>query len=168
MSTAPATKPARVDSRAPRWVGGYTFVLSVLALFFGLAGGTGATLGQRVAGPAFVLVLVLWVSFGLGVVFGNPAHPAAIAYRRWVQPRLSTPIPTEDARPPRFALLVGFVVSSVGLLLEVAGVPLGLAIAAGVLIVASSLQAFAGLCLGCQVFVLLVRVGAIRLRAPLG
>lgn len=157
----------RVDSRAPRWVGGFTFVLAVASLLLALLRPLEDTLADRVLGPEFVVLLVLWLSFGAGTFWGNGAHPFAWVYRRLVQPRLGRPVPTEDARPPRFALGVGFTLTTIGLLLHAAGVPFGLAAAAALVVVASFLQAFVGYCLGCQVYLLLVRAGLVRPRVPI-
>lgn len=164
--TAPSAAP-RVDSRAPRWVGGYTFVIALAALVVALLTPIESTLLGRVLSAEFILVFVLWLSFGAGTVWGNAAHPFAAFYRRVVQPRLSKPIPTEDARPPRFALGVGFALTTAGLILHAFGVPYGLAIAAAFVVIASFLQAFVGYCLGCQVYLLLARSGLIRPRTPL-
>jgi hypothetical protein len=157
----------QVDSRAPRWVGGFTFVLAVASLLLALLRPLEGTLADRVLSPQLLLMLVLWLCFGAGTFGGNAAHPFAWVYRRLVQPRLTRPVPTEDARPPRFALGVGFTLTTIGLLLHLAGVPYGLAAAAALVVVASFLQAFVGYCLGCQVYLLLVRGGLIRPQIPL-
>ena len=162
---APAVR--RIDSRAPRWVGGYTFVLALASLLLALLRPIEDTVRGRVLSPEFLLMFVLWLSFGAGTLWGNGAHPFAWVYRRLVQRRLSRPIPTEDARPPRFALGVGFSLTTIGLVLHAAGVPYGLAVAAALVVVASFLQAFVGYCLGCQVYLLLVRGGVIRPRVPI-
>jgi hypothetical protein len=167
MASRTTSVVPRIDSRAPRWVGGYTFVLAVVSLLFALLRPIEETLRGRVLGPEFLLVLVLWLSFGAGTLWGNAAHPFAWVYRRFVQPRLSRPIPTEDARPPRFALGVGFTLTTIGLALHAAGVPYGLAVAAAFVVVASFLQAFVGYCLGCQVYLLLVRGRVIRPQVPI-
>lgn len=167
MTGATGRRPETIDARGPRWVGGFTFVLAVAALFLSLLHSSSGSVAERAAAPEFVLFVVLGVSFALGVAFGNGAHPFAVVYRHLIRPRLSGPAPQEDARPPRFALVVGLAVSVAGAVLQLAGVPFALAAAAGILVVASALQAFAGVCLGCQVFVLLVRVGVVRLRRPL-
>ncbi|HEY3549170.1 MAG TPA: DUF4395 domain-containing protein [Propionicimonas sp.] len=165
---APTSPTApRVDSRAPRWVGGFTFVLAVTSVLLALLRPVEETLVGRVLSPEFLLMLVLWLSFGAGTFWGNGAHPFAWVYRRLVQPRLSRPVPTEDARPPRFALGVGFTLTTLGLVLQAAGVPYGLAVAAAFVVVASFLQAFVGYCLGCQVYLLLVRGGLIRPQVPI-
>ncbi len=169
MPETTATSAPRVDSRAPRWVGGYTFFIAVPALIVALLEPIDAetTPLARVLSPEFILVFVLWLSFGAGTFWGNGSHPFAAFYKRVVQPRLSKPIPTEDARPPRFALGVGFALTTIGLVLHVIGVPYGLAAAAAFVVIASFLQAFVGYCLGCQVYLLLVRGGLIRPGTPI-
>jgi len=164
-NTAPSAP--RVDSRAPRWVGGYTFFIAVPALIVALINPIEPTILARVISPEFILVFVLWLSFAAGTFGGNAAHPFAAFYKRVVQPRLSKPIPTEDARPPRFALTVGFVLTTIGLVLHLFAVPYGLAAAAAFVVIASFLQAFVGYCLGCQVYLLLVRGGLIRPGTPI-
>lgn len=163
--TATASVP-KVDSRAPRWVGGYTFFIAVATLLIALLVPIEPTLGGRVLSAEFILFLILWLSFGAGTIWGNGRHPFAAVYKALIQPRLSKPIPTEDARPPRFALGVGFALTTIGLVLHLAGVPYGLAVAAAFVVIASFLQAFVGYCLGCQVYLGLVRLGVIRPSTP--
>ena len=168
MSQAQTTPSApKVDSRAPRWVGGYTFVIAIAALVVGLINPVEDTLLGRVLSPEFILVFVLWLSFAAGTFWGNAAHPFAAFYKRVIQPRLRTPIPTEDARPPRFALAVGFALTTIGLVLHAIGVPYGLVAAAAFVVIASFLQAFVGYCLGCQLYLLLARAGLIKPSIPL-
>lgn len=164
MATATAPKP--IDSRGPRFVGGYTFVIAVAALVLELLRGLEPTVVGRVLSPEFILVFVLWLSFGAGTFFGNNAHPFAAFFRVVIRPRLRAG-ETEDPRPPRFALLIGFVLSTVGLVLDLVGVPYGLAIATAFIVIASFLQAFVGFCLGCQVYLLLARAGIIKPSTPL-
>ncbi|HEY0119383.1 MAG TPA: DUF4395 domain-containing protein [Cellulomonas sp.] len=167
MSSQTVPAAPRVDSRAPRWVGGFTFVLAVATLLLALLRPVEDTVARRVLSPEFVVLLVLWLSFGAGTFRGNGAHPFAWVYRRLVQPRLSRPIPTEDARPPHFALGMGFTLTTIGLVLHVVGVPFGLAVAAALVVVASFLQAFVGYCLGCQVYLFLVRGGLVKPQVPI-
>jgi hypothetical protein len=151
-----------VDTRAPRFIGGYTFVIAVVCLLIALVRPLDAAAADRVTSPEFLLLGLLWLSFGAGTFFGNGAHPFAPVYRALIRPRLYGRPEFEDARPPRFALLVGFVLSTLGLVLHVAGVPFGLVTAVAFIVVASFLQAFVGFCLGCWMYLLLVRAGAIR------
>ena len=163
---ASPTAPKPIDSRGPRYVGGFTFFIAIVALAFALINGVEPTLLGRVLSPEFILVFVLWVSFGLGTIVGNGAHPFAAFFKAVIRPRLG-PGETEDPRPPRFALLIGFVLTTVGLVLELAAVPYGLVAAIAFIVIASFLQAFVGYCLGCQVYLLLARAGIIRPRVPL-
>ena len=87
--------------------------------------------------------------------------PWSSGYRTYVQPRRSPPTELEDPRPPRFAQGVGLFVSVVGLLLHLVGVPWALPIAAGIAFVAAFLNAVFGLCLGCQLYLVLQRVGIV-------
>jgi hypothetical protein len=135
-------------------------VIAVVCLFVALLGPLEATAADRLVSAEFLLLGVLWLSFGAGTFFGNAAHPFAPVFRALIRPRLHGRAEFEDARPPRFALLVGFVLSTVGLILHVAGVPFGLVTATALIVVASFLQAFVGFCLGCWMYLLLVRAGA--------
>lgn len=163
----PATNPNLVDTRGPRYVGGYTFVLSVATLILALVRPIELTVVARVASPEFIVLAVLFVSFALGTIFGNQFHPFAIVFKYIIRPRLKAKPQFDDKRPHRFALLVGFVLSGVGLVLHVIGVPYALAIFSALLIIASFLQAFVGLCLGCKVYLFLVRAGLIHPATPL-
>ncbi len=166
-SAAPARTAPRVDTRAPRWVGGFTFVIAVVTLLLALLRPVEDSLLGRVLSPEFILFFVLWLSFGAGTFWGNGRHPFAALYKAAIQPRLSKPIPTEDARPPRFALGVGFALTTIGLVLHAIGVPYGLVVATAFVVIASFLQAFVGYCLGCQVYLLLIRGGLIKPSIPI-
>lgn len=166
MSTATKTAPKPIDSRGPRYVGGFTFFIAVAILILGLVRPIEPTVLERAISPEFILTAILWLSFGAGTFFGNGAHPFAAFFRAVILPRLK-PGEKEDPRPPRFALLIGFSLTTVALVLHLAGVPYGLVVAIGLVVVASFLQAFVGLCLGCQVYLLLVRAGVIRPSTPL-
>jgi hypothetical protein len=78
-------------------------------------------------------------------------------FARFIWPRIEAPTALEDARPPRFAQFVGFVLTALALIFFVVGndVPgYGLtALAFGV----SALNASTGLCLGCKAYLLIRR-----------
>jgi hypothetical protein len=119
----------------------------------------------RVADPGFILLLVIALLFLWGVVSPRTA-PWGVLYRRVVQPRLKPPSEFEDPRPPRFAQGVGLFVTGVGLVLHVLGVPWALPIAAAMAFIAAFLNAVFGLCLGCQLYLLLQRAGLIGRERP--
>ena len=74
-----------------------------------------------------------------------------------IRPRLSPPAELEDPAPPRFAQLVGLVVTGVALLAALAGVGLAVEIGAGLALIAAFLNAVFGLCLGCELYLLIRR-----------
>ena len=78
-------------------------------------------------------------------------------FKKLVRPRLQPPAFLEAPEPPTFAQLVGLIVTATGLVLHLAGVPYGLVIASGVAFIAAFLNSVFGLCLGCELYALLVR-----------
>jgi len=142
---APRTTPAGIDPRGPRFGAAITSVLLVITLLLG-------------SGPAATALLtVIALLFVLGVARGVQGTLQGLAFRAWVRPRLGPPPELEDPRPPRFAQLIGLVVVGIGLLLAALGVPAGVPVAAAVALVAAFLNAAFGLCLGCEMYLLLRR-----------
>lgn len=158
--------PKGIDPRGPRFAAGITSALLLIATFLGLTGLSTsaelatATLAQRALDPAFLLLLVIALLF-LWAVASPRTAPWGVLYRKVVQPRLTPPTELEDPRPPRFAQGVGLFVVGVGLVLHLLGVPWALPIAAALAFVAAFLNAAFGLCLGCQLYLLLQRAGII-------
>jgi len=115
--------------------------------------------------PAFLLLGAIAFLFLWGVLSPRTA-PWGVLFRTVIAPRLSPPAEREDPRPPRFAQGVGLVVSLTGLLLQLAGVPWGLTAAAAAAFVAAFLNAVFGLCLGCQMYLVLQRAGLVGRARP--
>ncbi len=82
------------------------------------------------------------------------------AYATLVAPRLAPPAEREDPRPPRFAQTVGLVISGTGLVLALLGVPGALVVAAALAFAAAFLNAAFGLCLGCELYLVITRLRA--------
>jgi hypothetical protein len=139
-----------IDPRGPRFGAGITGVLLLLVIGLQLAGLTI---------PALVLFVYLVVIFGWAAFAGIQRHPYGALFRRLVRPRLKAPTELEDPTPPTFAQGVGFAITLVGLVLHLFGVPYALVIAAAMAFVAAFLNSVFGLCLGCQLYLLLVRAG---------
>lgn len=189
-----APRPAGIDPRGPRVVAAITAVLLLIAVLLGLIGlstarvstvgwfayqplaqrgylvGDGdawalplASFADRIVDPGFLLLLAIALLFLWGVVSPRTA-PWGVLYRRLIQPRLAPPTELEDPRPPRFAQGVGLVVTGVGVLLHLAGVPLALPIAAAMAFVAAFLNAAFGVCLGCMMYLGLQRLGIVGRR----
>ncbi|WP_125132422.1 DUF4395 domain-containing protein [Microbacterium sp. 10M-3C3] len=162
-------RPRGIDPRGPRFAASVTAVLLAIAVVLSLTGTATAAplpaLADRVSDPAFLLVAVIALLF-LWSVLSPRTAPWGVVYRRLVQPRLKPPTELEDPRPPRFAQGVGLFVTAVGLVLHVAGVPWALPVAAAMAFVAAFLNAAFGLCLGCQLYLLLQRAGLLGRRRP--
>jgi hypothetical protein len=147
------TAPARVDPRGPRFAAGITAVLLLadLVLALGAAPAAGTVL------LALLALLFLW-----GAVAGVRRHPFGLLFARAVRPRLAPPAELEDVRPPTFAQGVGAVITGAGLLLALLGAAWAVPVAAGLAFVAAFLNAVFGLCLGCQLYLLLARAAPAR------
>src|SRR6478735_7956150 len=170
MSSSPAT-PRGIDPRGPRFGAAITSLLLLVAVFLGLTGLSTSddlatsTVAERFLDPAFLLMLVIALLFLWAVAWPRTA-PWGVLYRKFVAPRLAKPSELEDPRPPRFAQGVGLFVVGVGLALGLLGVPWALPIAAALAFVAAFLNAAFGLCLGCQLYLLLQRVGLVGRERP--
>lgn len=191
----PVSEPARprgIDPRGPRFAAAITATLLAIAVLLALTGlstqrgGFGwfayqpladavflgsngwalpaASLAQRTVDPGFLLLLAIAALFLWGLLSPRTA-PWAVLYRRVIQPRLTPPTDLEDPRPPRFAQGVGLFVTALGLVLHLAGVPWALPISAALAFAAAFLNAVFGLCLGCQLYLVLQRAGVIGRRA---
>lgn len=134
--------PTGIDPRGPRFAATLTSVVLAVAVL---------------TDSAWVLALQVAV-FAVGAFAGAQATPYGIAFRRLLRPRLAPPAELEDPRPPRFAQGVGLVVTGVGLLLAVAGVSGAVVASAALALVAAFLNAAFGLCLGCELYLLLARL----------
>jgi hypothetical protein len=161
MNTSSKTSP-QIDPRGPRFGAAITAVLLLVTIGVGLGEAVGSTVDARASAPSFILLALLSALFGWGAFAGIARHPYGILFRSLVRPRLSAPEFTEAPEPPTFAQLIGFLVSLTGLVLHLVGVPYGLVIAAAVAFVAAFLNAVFGLCLGCEMYALLVRARIIR------
>lgn len=142
-----ATTPAPIDPRGPRC----NQAVLACALVIGFL------TGQWLVVPLFAVVLFL------GAAFGPKWGPVLWLFATVVKPRLAPPTELEDPRPPRFAASVGvfFLVASTIAFVAGASV-LGWTLA---LIVAALAAAAAttGLCVGCEMYVLFVRLrGGVR------
>ena len=149
---------AGIDPRGPRFGAAISATLLLVALFLALTGLTAA---------ATVLLAAITLLFAWGAFAGIRRHPYGRLYAALLRPRLGPPAELEAAAPPTFAQGVGLVVTGVGVALALLGVPLALELAAAAAFVAAFLNAAFGYCLGCQIYLLLVRARVIR-SAPAG
>jgi hypothetical protein len=167
------TAPAAIDPRSPRFGAGITAVLLLVVIFTNLLAETwwvsnGETTWtqlslqsppQRLLTPSALLFAAIVALFAWGAFAGIRRHPYGAIFRALIRPRLKPPTELEDPTPPTFAQGVGFVITGVGLVLHLAGVPYALVIAASAAFVAAFLNSVFAYCLGCQIYLLLVRAG---------
>ncbi|GAA1775251.1 DUF4395 domain-containing protein [Agromyces lapidis] len=111
---------------------------------------------------AFWLLVALTALFAWGAFAGIRRHPFGLLFARFVRPRLAPPSELEDPRAPTFAQGVGFAVAAAGVVLALLSVPYAVPIAAGAAFVAAFLNAAFDFCLGCRLYLLLVRARLIR------
>lgn len=137
---------ALIDVRGPRFGAAITTVVLAVALVL-----------QGTVGTA----LLAWqvVAFGLATIGGLAWSPYGRLFRvlrerlRWGPPRA-----VEPEAPPRFAQLCGLVVGGAGLVAVLAGATtLGWSLV-GVVLALSTLLATTGLCIGCELYLLGVRL----------
>jgi len=106
------------------------------------------------------LVAVIALGFVLRVAFGPRISPAALLSVKVLAPLLGQ-AKLVPGPPKRFAQGIGAVLSIAAFLFLLLGVPLVGWTLMVLLIVAASLEAFMGLCLGCIIFGALARRGII-------
>ena len=138
--------PAGIDPRGPRFTASVTLVLLAIAL---------VVPNHAVSA---VLVGIQGVFFAIGVLFGVHRTPTGTIFRTLVRPRLTPPAELEDPAPPRFAQGVGLVFAVVGFLGYATGATLLGQIAVGCAVVAALLNAAFGYCLGCEMYLLGLRL----------
>ncbi len=114
------------------------------------------------AGVGVALLAVQTVLFALGAVLGVKRTPHAWVFRTVIRPRLGAPAELEDPEPPRFAQAVGLSFAVVALVAFLAGASLVGLIATGFALVAALLNAVFGLCLGCELYLLIQRARPAR------
>ena len=148
----PATRTAHpyddtdvIDARAPRFNQTVVGTLSLLAVVTGW----------------WILVAALAVQLIAGLRFGRRYCLPCVFYFEVLQPRIGEG-EVEDARPPRFANILGAVFLSASSLAYLAGwTGIGTAIAALVAALAL-LAAVTGFCLGCEMYRFGARLRGIR------
>jgi Domain of unknown function (DUF4395) len=144
-----ADNPA-IDPRGPRFGAGITGVLLLIVIGLSLGGLTLA---------AFIVFVFITLVFAWGTFAGVQKHPYGLLFKAVVRPRLKPPTELEDPTPPTFAQGVGFAITLIGVVLFLVGLTLALPIAAAAAFVAAFLNSVFGYCLGCQIYLLLVRAG---------
>jgi hypothetical protein len=145
--------PKGIDPRGPRFGAAVTGVLLLVVIGLWLSTHT-----------LWALILFAFITlvFAWGAFAGVKRHPYGLFFKAVIRPRLKPPTELEDPTPPTFAQGVGLVITLVGLLLSlIPGLGIVLPIAAALAFIAAFLNSVFGYCLGCQIYLLLVRLGVL-------
>ena len=137
----PEVQKIYIDARGPRFAA--TITATVLAI---------ALVTQNVW-----VLLAQGLVFLIGAVRGPQFTPYGLIFKNFVKPRLNKVAPTEDVRPPKFAQAVGFIFALVGVIGGFAGLDLVFTIATGFALAAGFLNSAFNYCLGCEMYLLIVR-----------
>ncbi len=96
--------------------------------------------------------------FAIGAFLGLKHAPYGLIYRYLVRPRLGPPKELEAQAPPRFAQGVGLVFAVAGVIGYAGGVTgLGV-VATAMALIAAFLNGAFGICLGCELYLLIRRI----------
>ncbi len=142
-----------VDARAPRFTATVTATVLVAVLVFALFSVPAAT----------TLLAFQSAVFAVGALGGPQRHPYASIYRVAVAPRLGPPVKREPLPPLRFAQLMGFITTMVGVVGFALGNPAVGVAATGVALFVAFVRAAFGICLSRKLFMLIAHLrGGVR------
>ena len=105
---------------------------------------------------------VLAVDFSLRVAFTPQASPLAQAVQRLVRPRVTAAKRPVAGPPKRFAAGIGAALTAVAAILWALGVAAPVVVTIGaIMVVFPALEAILGICVGCTVFAVLMKLGVV-------
>jgi hypothetical protein len=119
---------------------------------------TSAVLATALATSNLWVIVVQAIVFAIGAFRGPQFTPYALIFKNIVKPRLKSAVVTEDVRPPQFAQSVGLLFALVAIAGSISGVSGLFVVAVSFALAAAFLNAAFNFCLGCEMYVLLLRV----------
>ena len=134
--------PILIDARGPRFSAALTTIVLSLAL---------------VTSSMWIVVAQATV-FAIGAFHGPQFTPYAYIFRTIVKPRLKSAGISEDIRPPQFAQSIGLLFALAAIAGSIMGFSGLFVIAVSFALAAAFLNAVFNFCLGCEVYLLLLRV----------
>jgi hypothetical protein len=142
MTSTQSSKPVvSIDARGPRFSASLTVIVLAIAL---------------VTSNVWVIAFQAAV-FAIGAIRGPQFTPYAFIFKKVVKSRLKSSPTFEDVRPPRFAQAVGLGFAVVALIGSITGSDVLFSVAVSFALAAAFLNAAFNYCLGCQMYLLLVR-----------
>jgi hypothetical protein len=130
-----------IDARGPRFSAAITVFVLATAL----------------ATQSLPLITFQLMVFLIGATKGPQFTPYAFLFKSLVKPRLKGEFVSEDVRPPKFAQAVGFLFTVTAVSGLLSGATIVFTIATGFALAAAFLNAAFDYCLGCEVYLLLLR-----------
>jgi len=130
-----------IDARGPRFGAVITTVVLATAL----------------ATNNLWVIVAQAIVFAIGAFKGPQFTPYAFIYKSMVKPRLKGEVPTEDVRPPQFAQSVGLIFALVAIGGVLSGINVIFTVAVAFALGAAFLNAAFNFCLGCEIYLLLLR-----------
>lgn len=134
--------PVLIDARGPR----FSAVLTTIVLAIALATSN------------VWIVVAQAIVFAIGALRGPQFTPYAFIFRNVIKPRLKSVVISEDIRPPQFAQSIGLLFILVAIAGSLSGLTPLFVIAVSFALAAAFLNAVFNFCLGCEVYLLLLRV----------
>ena len=133
--------PTIIDARGPRFGAVITSIILATAL----------------ATNNVWVIVAQAVVFAIGAIKGPQFTPYAFIFKNLVKPRLKKAGATEDVRPPQFAQTVGLLFALTAAAGSFAGLDAVFTIAVAFALAAAFLNAAFNFCLGCEIYLLLLR-----------
>ena len=130
-----------IDARGPRWAALITTFVLAIALIT----------------SSVWLIAFQAVVFAIGALRGPQFTPYAYIFKKVVKPRLKSPVTLEDVRPPQFSQAVGLAFTLVAIIGSATGAGGVFTVAVGFALAAAFLNAAFNFCLGCQMYLLILR-----------
>ena len=130
-----------IDARGPRFGAAITTIVFAAAL----------------ATQNIWFVVAQAIVFAIGAFKGPQFTPYAFIYKKAIKPLLKGEVPTEEVKPPQFAQKVGLLFALVAITGAVLGIDALVVGAVAMALGAAFLNAAFNFCLGCEMYLLLLR-----------
>ena len=130
-----------IDARGPRWSALFTTFILALALVT----------------SSVWLITFQAIVFSIGALRGPQFTPYAFFYKKIIKPRLKSTETFEDVRPPQFAQAVGLAFALIAIIGSATGAGGVFTVAVGFALAAAFLNAAFNFCLGCEMYLLILR-----------
>ena len=130
-----------IDARGPRWSATITTIVLAIALIT----------------SSFWVIAFQAAVFSIGALRGPQFTPYALIFKKLIKSRLKSTATLEDVRPPQFAQTVGLIFALIALVGSATGASAVFTISVGFALAAAFLNAGFNFCLGCEMYLLLLR-----------